>query len=279
MTDQPEPYTYTDPSDDTLTIGRTNNVVSLKAEQGDKVTDIHVLTEDAERVVAAIRTAAGQPEPDRATVLVEAADFLRDAHFRDGLSVQEIGTALRRMADEAQQPTAGGRPVVPPGCQPQDCCGDPTAHPTDVRRARYAVAIDAASGWVLDGGQHMVDAVLAVADGEIADSHAALRRGNSRLADENARLRAELEQARASEAHPAEHTWAAELYDPLADEWVPSTRYIDRDRAVNHLAHASAVGPTWKDGTPTRRRLVRATTTYTVEPSVSAVPAAPETEA
>ncbi|MBD9723481.1 hypothetical protein PV755_46535 [Streptomyces caniscabiei] len=68
-----------------------------------------------------------------------------------------------------------------------------------------------------------------------------------------------------TEAHPAEHTWAAELHDPLADEWVPGTRYTDRDRAVNALTHAKRLGPTWKDGTPTERRLVRATTTYTVE--------------
>jgi hypothetical protein len=82
------------------------------------------------------------------------------------------------------------------------------------------------------------------------------------------------------EAHPAEHTWAAELYDPLADEWVPGTRYIDRDRAVNHLAHAKKIGATWKDGTPTQRRLVRATTTYTVEdPAAVARPGQPETEA
>jgi hypothetical protein len=38
---------------------------------------------------------------DRALALLEAADFLRDAHFRDGLSVQEIGTALRHTADAA----------------------------------------------------------------------------------------------------------------------------------------------------------------------------------
>jgi hypothetical protein len=37
----------------------------------------------------------------RALHLLEAADFLRDAHFRDGLSVQEAITALRHMADEA----------------------------------------------------------------------------------------------------------------------------------------------------------------------------------
>ncbi|MFI1408831.1 hypothetical protein ACH4Y0_02660 [Streptomyces sp. NPDC020707] len=69
-----------------------------------------------------------------------------------------------------------------------------------------------------------------------------------------------------TEAHPAEHSWRAELHDPLADEWAPGTRYVDRDRAVNALAHARSVGPTWRDGTPTRRRLVRVTTTYTVEP-------------
>jgi hypothetical protein len=38
---------------------------------------------------------------DRALALLEAADFLRDAHFRDGLSVQEIGTALRHAVDAA----------------------------------------------------------------------------------------------------------------------------------------------------------------------------------
>ena len=73
------------------------------------------------------------------------------------------------------------------------------------------------------------------------------------------------------EAHPAEHKWAAELYDPAADEWVPGTRYLVRDRAVNALNHAKRLGPTWKDGTPTQRRLVRMTTTYTVEDAAPAV--------
>ena len=77
------------------------------------------------------------------------------------------------------------------------------------------------------------------------------------------RLAAEAQQQ--TEAHDPEHTWAAELYDPIADEWVPGTRYLVRERAVNALNHAKRLGPTWKDGTPTQRRLVRATTTYTVE--------------
>jgi hypothetical protein len=82
----------------------------------------------------------------------------------------------------------------------------------------------------------------------------------------------------ADEAHPAEHTWAAELHDPTADEWVPGTRYITRDRAVNALAHAKRLGSVWKDGTPVERRLVRATTTYTVE-TAPAVVAQPDGEA
>jgi hypothetical protein len=43
------------------------------------------------------------PTTDRQRALhfLEAADFVRDAHFRDGLSVQEIETALRRTADDA----------------------------------------------------------------------------------------------------------------------------------------------------------------------------------
>ncbi|MCX5253574.1 hypothetical protein OOK27_05225 [Streptomyces canus] len=97
-------------------------------------------------------------------------------------------------------------------------------------------------------------------------------------ADDPSRLADEAQQQPDTEAHPAEHKWAAELYDPLAEEWVPGTRYADRDRALNALAHAKRVGPTWKDGTPTERRLVRTTTTYTVEPPavVSAVPPQPE---
>ncbi|MFF8910587.1 hypothetical protein [Streptomyces olivaceoviridis] len=82
-----------------------------------------------------------------------------------------------------------------------------------------------------------------------------------------------------TEAHPAEHRWAAELYDPVADEWVPGTRYAVRDRAVKHLEHARAIGPAWKDGTPTQRRLVRETTTYTIEdPAAVARSGRPDTD-
>jgi hypothetical protein len=39
----------------------------------------------------------------RAAAYRECADLLRDAHFRDGLTVQQIGTALRNTADQMGQ--------------------------------------------------------------------------------------------------------------------------------------------------------------------------------
>jgi hypothetical protein len=85
------------------------------------------------------------------------------------------------------------------------------------------------------------------------------------LYDAADRLRRMADETAATEAHPAEHAWAVELYDPSADEWVPGTRYKDRSRAVRNLDHANKIGPMWKDGTPTQRRIVRTTTTHTVE--------------
>lgn len=47
----------------------------------------------------------------------------------------------------------------------------PETEPTD-RRERYAAAIRDTDGWVLDNGQHMIDAVMAVADAEQSDLRA-----------------------------------------------------------------------------------------------------------
>ena len=104
---------------------------------------------------------------------------------------------------------------------------------------------------------------------ETGNQDARAARGARSVAYLLRRLAAETQPAEV-EAHPAEHTWAAELYDPLSDEWVPGTRFLVRERAVNALEHGRRTGPAWRDGTPTRRRLVRATTTYTVEPDTEA---------
>ncbi|MEU0978492.1 hypothetical protein ABZ488_04675 [Streptomyces griseus] len=74
-----------------------------------------------------------------------------------------------------------------------------TAVPSADRRARYAAAIREADGWVLHDGQHMIDAVMAVADAEQASLRAeaegldeALRGAISASEKDGARLRAEL---------------------------------------------------------------------------------------
>ncbi|MET9923443.1 MULTISPECIES: hypothetical protein [unclassified Streptomyces] len=128
-------------------------------------------------------------------------------------------------------------------------------------RDRLRQAICEASGFDWDPdvlepdeyGEH-ADAVLAVLAGEAA---------------------AGAHQTTEGEARPAEHSWAAELHDPLADEWVPFGSSNVRATAVHSLERGRRLAPVWADGTPTERRLVRATTTYTVEPT-PAVPAAPE---
>lgn len=76
-------------------IGKDRQTIAL-------VLDACLAFPDLYPTVAAVREqAATQPATERAAVLREAADFVRDAHFRDGLTVQEIGTALRHMADGA----------------------------------------------------------------------------------------------------------------------------------------------------------------------------------
>ncbi|MFF7946978.1 hypothetical protein [Streptomyces griseorubiginosus] len=57
---------------------------------------------DVPALLAEIRRLRAQQSATRALALLEAANFLRDASLRDPwLSVQEIGTALRNMADTA----------------------------------------------------------------------------------------------------------------------------------------------------------------------------------
>jgi hypothetical protein len=71
--------------------------------------------------------------------------------------------------------------------------------------------------------------------------------------------------AAADETQPPRHRWAVEFRDGVAGEWVSCTRYLVRQRAVDRYHALSKHHPTWKDGTPVERRLVRETVTYTVE--------------
>ena len=69
----------------------------------------------------------------------------------------------------------------------------------------------------------------------------------------------------ATEAHRPRNRWFVETYDNLAGEWAPGTRYLNRHDAVDRYETLTEQRPTWRDGTPVRRRLVRETVTYHVE--------------
>lgn len=69
----------------------------------------------------------------------------------------------------------------------------------------------------------------------------------------------------ATEHRPAVSRWRVETLDNLANEWAPGTGWPVRALAVERFDAMNAKAPRWKDGTPVTRRLVRETTTYTVE--------------
>ncbi|MFE4915853.1 hypothetical protein ACFRCX_30580 [Streptomyces sp. NPDC056652] len=128
MTDQPEPYTYTDPTDPfghTLTVvhvdadthdGTTIPVVSLGIQVPEDATDpdnpiVYIPLADAEQVVAAIRTAAGQPHDrgasNRVTAIYDAIDaFQRQHRTGGGLGHAQIRALLAEYLDRALPATA-----------------------------------------------------------------------------------------------------------------------------------------------------------------------------
>jgi len=188
----PELYTYTDPSDDTLTIGRTRNVVSLLAHQGNDTTEIHVLPADVEQVVAAIRTAAGQDQP---------------------------GESCGREQPHPTHKFMRGR--VLHQCQGVAASPDGQDQPHD-RRARYAAAIQLkvvpriALTSILPEVYEATDAAMAVADTEQQDHVAATKYwfdAADEWREEIVRLRAELAQARS-----AVLSEAADRAEQLMDE-------------------------------------------------------------
>jgi hypothetical protein len=80
-----------------------------------------------------------------------------------------------------------------------------------------------------------------------------------------------------TEAHPPLHAWRVETRDPLANEWAPGSHFPRRQAAVERYETANRTAPLWRDGTPVERRIVRETTTYSVEqPAAVPRPGQPE---
>ncbi|MBQ0947675.1 hypothetical protein [Streptomyces sp. RK76] len=169
-----------------------------------------------------------------------------------------------------------------------------SADQTTPLRDRIAAALYDHShpGWALsfpDLDQDQRDTYLARADAVLAvlpapvDRRAVLREAADRIDrtelpqddvdcfDNGARwatklLRRMADETAATETPwPTRQRWRVELFDYLAEEWAPGTSWPTREQATERYELMKAKAPTWKDGTPVRRRVVRETTTYTVE--------------
>lgn len=68
------------------------------------------------------------------------------------------------------------------------------------------------------------------------------------------------------EAQPPVVVWRVQMYDPTAKEWTPGSRQPSLEAARARLMHAEQLAPRWRDdGSPVERRIVRETTTYSIE--------------
>jgi hypothetical protein len=77
-----------------------------------------------------------------------------------------------------------------------------------------------------------------------------------------------------AEAHPPMERWFVEIKDGA--EWMfAGARHASRDLAIQRLRVAQADRRHWVDGEPVEYRLVRETTTYTVDPVATATEEAP----
>jgi hypothetical protein len=88
---------------------------------------------------------------------------------------------------------------------------------------------------------------------------------NGGVMDGAEKLRRLAAETQPAEAHPPQHRWRVEMLDPLANEWAPGTPWPVREQAMERYELMIEKAPMWKDGAPVHRRIVRETTTYTVE--------------
>ncbi|MFD5031683.1 DNA-binding protein [Streptomyces sp. NPDC058405] len=221
---QPEPYAYTDPFGDKLSVGFIRMVsgdgsiipsVAFHTVNDPDSATAYVPLADEELVVAAIRTAAGQPAADRAD-----ADAL----------CARIGTPYSGMRIAIESPDgwpASRRKREQP----------------DARRNRYATALRSAVSDTPDEMTHgetlvindLTDAALAVADEEQRDLRAELDRA-----------RAELEQARATTQRVCE--WVTSDVVTARSEFGNGYREAQRDIRDIVTPATTQPGPVSEDG-------------------------------
>lgn len=176
-----------------LTTGAPTDMVSITIEGSDEPQSAHVPVTDLPQILAGIAAAAG----------LQARQVLGTTTDTDTTPPAPAATEVCTVHGPGCR-VVTWTPAAPPAT---DRAAD--------RRDRYAAAIRDNDGWVLDGGQHMLDAVIAVADAEQAALRAevegldeALRGAISVSEKDGARVRADRDwwkqQAHAALSHPAE---------------------------------------------------------------------------
>jgi hypothetical protein len=203
---------------------------------------------------------------DRADVYAEVADRLaKDAETGDkeGLTriyrrsaakqVREWGDELRRLADETPADTQAADRVVAyrsPGTRTLYCvtCARQETgwQPLTLAELPGGASCDFCGGSVLAIASQTLGAVVASYMPDAVVQAAAPH------TDE--------------EAHEPFHCWRVEILD--GDTWTGDSRgFGARSLAVDRYQAASQNAPAWADGQPVQRRIVRETTSYTVEPA------------
>ena len=92
-----------------------------------------------------------------------------------------------------------------------------------------------------------------------------LETGDARTALEAFEAAVRANERGGAEAQPPRHRWYVETLDGTADQWAPGMRLLDRQQAATRLRDLTEHHPRWRDGTTVKRRVVRETTSYTVE--------------
>lgn len=110
------------------------------------------------------------------------------------------------------------------------------------RRDRYAQAIRDTDGWVLDGGQHMLDAVLAVADAEQAELRERHKAGLRRADEINNSLMEEVQRYAAGDERPVLWSVYNEMHKRALKAEAEAYQYRTALQGAARAAVPAAVG-------------------------------------
>ncbi|MGQ5576289.1 hypothetical protein [Streptomyces sp. ECR3.8] len=233
MTHQPKPYRYVDADDFCLSArllpdldnGGFTETLSITIEGSDEPQSVHIPLDQVENLIAGLRLAAG-------AVSAAVAPPTNQTALRDRIALAIEDAPFRPDERRSLQLADAVLAVLP--------------EPTD----KAAVL-----RWAADHLDRYVGLQSSDAAPEVEGARLVIRELR-RMADETPDTQ--------TEAHAPLTEWRVEILD--GDEWMPASGLRrDRSQAAEQLRLASERRPLWNDGTRVQRRLVRQTTTYTVE--------------